>query len=141
LRDNNQNILHKLLIIILFLPLCSIYRHGSHDGWSVGLSDVTFKVNPLRMIQAKFGLNWPRKSCKDQMQSKPYGKNAYVVFFQNFDWRPPAVIQRVSLLQKIENYCRIFFFLIPVKSQLPPNFMEMMHIWFTFRLTIIFYFL
>jgi hypothetical protein len=23
-----------------------------------------------------------------------YGKNAYVVFFQNFDWRPLAVIQR-----------------------------------------------
>jgi hypothetical protein len=23
------------------------------------LSDITFKGNPLRMIQAKFGLNWP----------------------------------------------------------------------------------
>jgi hypothetical protein len=41
------------------LPLCSIYRHGSHDGWSAGSSDITFKGNPIRMIQAKFGLNWP----------------------------------------------------------------------------------
>ena len=24
-----------------------------------GTSDITFKGNPLRMIQAKFGLNWP----------------------------------------------------------------------------------
>jgi hypothetical protein len=24
-----------------------------------GQSDITFKGNPLRMIQAKFGLNWP----------------------------------------------------------------------------------
>ena len=42
-----------------FYPLCSIYRHGGHDGWSAGSSDITFKGNPLRMIQAKFGLNWP----------------------------------------------------------------------------------
>jgi hypothetical protein len=41
------------------LPLCSIYRHGSHDGWSAGSLDITFKGNPIRMIQAKFGLNWP----------------------------------------------------------------------------------
>jgi hypothetical protein len=41
------------------LPLCSIYRHGGHDGWSAGSSDISFKGNPLRMIQAKFGLNWP----------------------------------------------------------------------------------
>ena len=27
--------------------------------WSAGSSDITFKGNPLRMIQAKFGLNWP----------------------------------------------------------------------------------
>jgi hypothetical protein len=44
---------------LLILPLCSIYRHGSQDGWSEGSSDITFKWNPLRMIQAKFGLNWP----------------------------------------------------------------------------------
>ena len=44
---------------MLILPLCSIYRHGGHDGWSAGSSDITFKGNPLRMIQAKFGLNWP----------------------------------------------------------------------------------
>ena len=42
-----------------FYPPCSIYRHGGHDGWSAGSSDITFKGNPLRMIQAKFGLNWP----------------------------------------------------------------------------------
>jgi hypothetical protein len=36
--------------------ICSIYRHGGHDGWSAGSSDITFKGNPLRMIQAKFGL-------------------------------------------------------------------------------------
>ena len=41
------------------LPLCSIYRHGDHDGWSAGSSDITFKGNPLRMIQAKISLNWP----------------------------------------------------------------------------------
>ena len=39
--------------------ICSIYRHGGHDGWSAGSSDITFKGNPLRMIQVKFGLNWP----------------------------------------------------------------------------------
>ena len=44
---------------LLILPLCSIYRHGGQDGWSEGSSDITFKWNPLRMIQAKFGLNWP----------------------------------------------------------------------------------
>ena len=44
---------------MLILPLCSIYRHGGHDGLSAGSSDLTFKGNPLRMIQAKFGLNWP----------------------------------------------------------------------------------
>jgi hypothetical protein len=32
---------------------------GGHDGWSAGISDISFKGNPLRMIQAKFGLNWP----------------------------------------------------------------------------------
>jgi hypothetical protein len=41
-----------------FYPLCSIYRHGGHDGWSAGSSEITFKGNTLRMIQAKFGLNW-----------------------------------------------------------------------------------
>ena len=41
------------------LPLCSIYRHGGHDCCSTGSSDITFKGYPLRMIQAKFGLNWP----------------------------------------------------------------------------------
>jgi hypothetical protein len=30
------------------LPPCSIYRHGGHDGWSAGSSDITFKGNPLR---------------------------------------------------------------------------------------------
>ena len=44
---------------LLILPLCSIYRHGGHDGWSAGSSDITFKGKPLRMIQAKLGLNWP----------------------------------------------------------------------------------
>jgi hypothetical protein len=47
------------LIFLLILPLCSIYRYGGHDGWSTGSSDITFKGNPLRMIQARFGLNWP----------------------------------------------------------------------------------
>ena len=44
---------------MLILPLCSIYRHGGHDGWSARSLDITFKGNPLRMIQAKLGLNWP----------------------------------------------------------------------------------
>ena len=26
--------------------ICSIYRHGGHDGWSAGSSDITFKGNP-----------------------------------------------------------------------------------------------
>ena len=37
----------------------SIFSNGSHLGWRAWLSDITFKGNPLRMIQAKFGLNWP----------------------------------------------------------------------------------
>ena len=49
----------ELLPETAILPLCSIYRHGGHDGWSAGSSDANFKENPLRMIQAKFGLNWP----------------------------------------------------------------------------------
>ena len=40
------------------VPLCSIYRHVGHDGWSAGSSDITFKGNPKFMIQAKFGLAW-----------------------------------------------------------------------------------
>ena len=47
------------MIFLLILPLCSIYRHGGHDGWSAGSLDITFKGNPLWMIQDKFGLNWP----------------------------------------------------------------------------------
>jgi hypothetical protein len=47
------------LIFLLILHLCSIYRHGGHDGWSAGSSDITFKENPQRVIQDKFGLNWP----------------------------------------------------------------------------------
>jgi hypothetical protein len=35
----------------------SIFSNGSHLGWRAWLSDITFKGNPLRMIQAKFGLN------------------------------------------------------------------------------------
>ena len=30
-----------------------------NDGWSAGSPDIPFKGNPLRMIQAKLGLNWP----------------------------------------------------------------------------------
>jgi hypothetical protein len=37
----------------------SIFSNGSHLGWRAWLSDINFKWNPLRMIQAKFGLNWP----------------------------------------------------------------------------------
>jgi hypothetical protein len=37
----------------------SIFSNGSHLGWRVWLLDIIFKGNPLRMIQAKFGLNWP----------------------------------------------------------------------------------
>ena len=47
------------MIFLLILPLCSIYRYGGHDGWLAGSSDISFKGYPLRMIQAKFGLNWP----------------------------------------------------------------------------------
>jgi len=36
-----------------------LFRHGGHGGWSAGSLDITFKGNPLRMIQVKFGLNWP----------------------------------------------------------------------------------
>jgi hypothetical protein len=53
--------------------LCSIYRHGGHDGWSAGSSDITFKGNPLRMIQAKFGLNWPSGfRGEDFLKSLPF---------------------------------------------------------------------
>jgi hypothetical protein len=37
----------------------SIFSNDGHLGSSAWLSDITFKGNPLRMIQAKFGLNWP----------------------------------------------------------------------------------
>ena len=37
----------------------SIFSNGGHLGWRAWLSDITFKENSLRMIQAKFGLNWP----------------------------------------------------------------------------------
>ena len=36
-----------------------IFSNGGHLGWRAWLSDKTFKGNPLRMIQAKFGLNCP----------------------------------------------------------------------------------
>jgi hypothetical protein len=44
-----------------FLPFeeISIFSNGGHIEWKAWLSDITFKGNPLRMIQAKFGLNWP----------------------------------------------------------------------------------
>jgi hypothetical protein len=32
-----------------------LFRHGGHDGWSAGSSDISFKGNPpLRMIQAQW---------------------------------------------------------------------------------------
>ena len=34
----------------------SIFSNGGHLGWRTW---ITFKGNPLRMIQAKFVLNWP----------------------------------------------------------------------------------
>jgi hypothetical protein len=37
----------------------SIFINGGHLGRRTWLSDISFKVNPIRMIQAKFGLNWP----------------------------------------------------------------------------------
>ena len=37
----------------------SIFSNGGHLGWRAWLADITFKGNPLRMIQARFGLNWP----------------------------------------------------------------------------------
>jgi hypothetical protein len=37
-----------------------IFCNIGHLGWRAWLSDITFKGNPVRMIQAKFGLNWPR---------------------------------------------------------------------------------
>jgi hypothetical protein len=36
----------------------SIFSNGGHLGWRAWLSDITFQGNLLRMIQAKFGLNW-----------------------------------------------------------------------------------
>jgi hypothetical protein len=62
-KPGHSNLIRRSLLIFssptAILPLCSIYRHGGHDGWSAGSSDIGFKGNPLRMIQAKFGLNWP----------------------------------------------------------------------------------
>ena len=37
----------------------SIFSNGGHLGWRAWQSDINFKGNPLRMIQAKFGLSWP----------------------------------------------------------------------------------
>jgi hypothetical protein len=34
-------------------------RHGGHDGWSAESSNIAFKENPIWMIQATLGLNWP----------------------------------------------------------------------------------
>ena len=59
-----------------------LFRHGGHDGWSAGSSDTTFKGNPLRMIQAKFGLNWPSGFRED-----------FFISLQTDDGR--QVIQRV----------------------------------------------
>jgi hypothetical protein len=53
--------LWKLCPIKQFWPFeeISIFSNDSHLGWRAWLSDIIFKGNPLRMIQAKFGLNWP----------------------------------------------------------------------------------
>jgi hypothetical protein len=48
----------KIKQFLLFEEI-SIFSNGGHLGWRAWLSDITFKGNPLRMIQAKFGLNWP----------------------------------------------------------------------------------
>jgi hypothetical protein len=49
----------EFFLMDFFADFTTIYRHGGQDGWSEGSSDINFKGNPLRMIQAKFGLNWP----------------------------------------------------------------------------------
>jgi hypothetical protein len=47
------------------------FRHGGHAGWSAGSLDKAFKVNPLRMIQAKFGLNWPHSYVHGYLEKLP----------------------------------------------------------------------
>ena len=37
----------------------SIFSYGSHLGYRTALTDTIMKGDPLRMIQAKLGLNWP----------------------------------------------------------------------------------
>ena len=59
---------------LLILSLCSIYSNGGHVGWSAGSSDITFKADPLRMIQAKFRLNWPSGFRGEDLFIKVYGR-------------------------------------------------------------------
>jgi hypothetical protein len=57
-------------------------------------SNITFKGHPLRMIQAKFGLNWPsgfrgEDFLKSLQMDNPLEYIAikfdtYVIFFQNY---------------------------------------------------------
>jgi hypothetical protein len=48
----------KIKQIWLFEEI-SIFSNSGHLGWRAWLSDINIKGNPIRMIQAKFGLNWP----------------------------------------------------------------------------------
>jgi hypothetical protein len=68
--------------------------------------------------------NFILKSCKESNANKPYGKNAYVVFFQNFDWRPPAVIQRGRFETggTMGYNCYFFLSFVPLHIESPYNF-------------------
>ena len=69
------------------------------------------------------------KSCKESNAIKSYGKNAYVVFSIKILIEDLRLSSNVAVtVTKNRKLLSNFFFLNPVKSQLPPNFMEMMHI-------------
>ena len=61
------------MIFLLILPLCSIYRHGGHDGWSAGSSDITFKGNPPKddsgQVWFKLAQWFQRRSFEKSLQT------------------------------------------------------------------------
>ena len=76
----------------------SIFSDGDHLGWRTWLSDITFRGNPLRMIQAKFGLNWPsgfREDCWKILQTDD-GRQVMAIAHT-------GELKRQQLLQKWSN--------------------------------------
>ena len=98
----------------------SIFSNGGHLGWRAWLLDITFNGNPLRMIQAKFGLNWP----------SGFRGEDFLKSLQVDDGRKVMAIAHIGELKNlrtiISNFCKIFWLLSHKHYLIPSLLIDIM---------------